>query len=81
MEEAFCLYHQKDVFHPYEKHHSTVKEAAETAAQLQVSHVILYHTEDTSLTTRKTQYTKEASVYYEGDIYVPDDGEMIVLCK
>lgn len=81
LEEAFCLYNQKDVFHPYEKHHSTVKEAAETAAQLQANHVILYHTEDTSLQTRKTHYTKEASLYYTGDIHVPDDGETIVLCK
>ena len=80
LEEAFCLYGQKDVFHPYEKHHSTVKDAAETAAQLQAKHVILYHTEDKTLPTRKEQYTKEASAYYAGDIHVPDDGESIVLC-
>ena len=29
--EAFCLYGQRDIFNPYEKHHSTVKDASELA--------------------------------------------------
>jgi len=31
MHEAFCLYRDKDIFRPYEKHHSTVKDACELA--------------------------------------------------
>ena len=27
LHEAFCLYGQADIFKPYEKHHSTVKDA------------------------------------------------------
>lgn len=81
LEEAFCLHKHTDIFHPYEKHHSTVKDAAETARQLQVKHVILYHTEDKNLQTRKKQYAQEASLYYAGDIHVPDDGETIVLSQ
>lgn len=31
LHEAFCLYEERDFRHPYEKHHSTVKDACELA--------------------------------------------------
>lgn len=34
LHEAFCLYSQADRFKPYEKHHSTVKDACELAERL-----------------------------------------------
>ncbi|SKA23640.1 ribonuclease Z [Megasphaera cerevisiae DSM 20462] len=77
--EAFCLYKDRHIFHPYEKHHSTVKEAAETAAQLRVKHLVLYHTEEKTRGCRKALYTQEASQYFDGSIYVPDEMEHIVL--
>ena len=40
LSEAFCLYGDRDIFKPYEKHHSTVKEACELAEQLQVKNLI-----------------------------------------
>ncbi|MCH4167585.1 MAG: MBL fold metallo-hydrolase [Megasphaera sp.] len=79
LSEAFCLYEDRELFHPYEKHHSTVKEAAETAQQLGVKNLLLYHTEETHLADRKQRYTAEARQYYTGHIYVPDDGEHILL--
>lgn len=75
MHEAFCLYSEADKFLPYEKHHSTVKEACETAVKLGVPNLILYHTEETHLTERKQLYTEEGSNYYSGNLYVPDDLE------
>ncbi len=77
--EAFCLYKDADVFKPYQKHHSTAKDAAELAQQLQVKNLILYHTEDKTLATRKQEYTKEASKSFTGNIFVPNDLETIVL--
>ena len=78
--EAFCLYEERDIFHPYEKNHSTVKDAAMLSENLGVKNLILYHTEDRSGTeTRKERYTKEAAEYYSGSIFVPDDGEEIIL--
>ncbi|MCH4179340.1 MAG: MBL fold metallo-hydrolase [Megasphaera sp.] len=79
LSEAFCLYEDRDIFHPYEKHHSTVKEAAETASQLDARHLLLYHTEETHLPERKQLYTAEAGHYYTGPVYVPDDMEHITL--
>lgn len=77
--EAFCKYDDKDKFKPYEKHHSTVKDAAEIASKYNVKNVILWHTEDSDLTNRKESYTKEAKKYFNGNIYVPNDLEEIDL--
>lgn len=52
--EAFCLYGEADKFKPYEKHHSTVKEACQLAEELQIPHLILYHTEEMHLKERKS---------------------------
>ncbi|MBC8059990.1 MAG: MBL fold metallo-hydrolase [Clostridiaceae bacterium] len=77
--EAFCLYSQRDIFKPYEKHHATVKEACENAAKLKVKNLIMYHTEDRNLTDRKKLYTEEGMEFFNGNILVPDDLEIINL--
>ena len=79
LSEAFCLKAHADVFKPYEKHHSTVADAAQLATQLGVSHLVLWHTEDRHIKERKALYTAEARAYYTGDLYVPDDLEVIAL--
>ena len=79
LHEAFCLYEEKEIFKPYEKHHVTAKDACENAKQLNAKAVILYHTEDKSLDSRKKRYKAEGKTVYNGDIYVPDDLEVIDL--
>ena len=79
MSEAFCLYEDRGQFQPYEKNHSTVLDAARLAEELRVKNLILYHTEDKTLETRKTKYTSEAATAFRGRIWVPDDLEKIVL--
>lgn len=79
LSEAFCLYEDREVFKPYEKHHSTVKEACETAALLSAKNLLLYHTEDKGIKGRKMNYTKEGRQYYQGGLYVPDDLDVISL--
>ena len=79
MHEAFCLYSEADKFKPYEKHHSTVKEACELAEQLQVPNLILYHTEETHLKERKALYAQEGRAYYRGNLYIPDDKEIFFI--
>lgn len=75
MHEAFCLYEEADRFKPYEKHHSTVKEACLLAEKMDIPNLILYHTEETHLAERKQLYTAEGLKYYFGNLYVPDDLE------
>ena len=77
--EAFCLYSQKDIFKPYEKFHSTALDAGKLAESLFAKNLILYHTEDETLQTRKKTYTSEARTVFNGNIFVPDDFEVIDL--
>ena len=79
LHEAFCLYADRDKYKPYEKHHTTVKEACENGEKLGARNLILYHTEDKNLANRRELYTAEGSLYYHGNLIVPDDLEQIVL--
>ena len=79
MSEAFCLYEDRELFQPYEKHHSTVLDAARLAEDLGVKNLILYHTEDRTLETRKKRYTAEAESAYSGHVWVPHDLEIIAI--
>lgn len=49
------------------------------AAFLHVKNLILYHTEDTDLALRRERYAAEAGELFKGNIYVPDDLEVIPL--
>lgn len=79
MHETFCLYSEAEIYSPYEKNHSTVKDACQAAQRLGVRNVLLYHTEDSDLQHRKERYTAEGRQYYSGNIFVPDDLETITL--
>ena len=79
LHEAFCLYSQADVFDPYEKHHSTVKDACELAERLGVKRLLLYHTEDQNLSNRKELYSQEGMQYFHGSLWIPDDLEVLTL--
>lgn len=79
MSEAFCLYADRERYKPYEKHHSTALEAGRTAATLGARNLILYHTEDDTLATRRERYAAEAAQAFGGRIIVPDDLEVIEL--
>ncbi len=79
LHEAFCLYSDREIFEPYEKHHSTVKDACELAEKLNVRNLLLYHTEDSNIAQRKTRYMAEGSQYYSGNLLIPDDLESVEL--
>lgn len=79
LHEAFCLYRDRERFQPYEKHHSTVKEACELAEHLGIPNLVLWHTEDKQIGKRKELYTAEGKEYYHGNLLVPEDGEIIEL--
>lgn len=77
--EAFCLFDDRERFKPYEKQHSTVKDACELAQQLGIPNLVLWHTEDKRIAERKHLYTQEGRRYYTGSLHVPDDLEVIKL--
>lgn len=77
--EAFCLFKDRDRFKPYEKHHSTVKEACELAEKMGVENLVLWHTEDTNLPERKKNYSLEGQAFFSGNLFIPDDKEILTL--
>ena len=79
LSEAFCLYAHREQFRPYEKYHSTALDAGLTARVLGVKNLLLYHTEDHHLDTRRRAYAAEAGSQFKGNIVVPDDLEVITL--
>lgn len=79
LHEAFCLYRERDIFDPYEKHHSTVKDACELAERLNVRILLLYHTEDKNISVRKQRYAEDGRQYYRGNLLIPDDLEVLEL--
>ncbi len=78
--EAFCLYKEKDIFQPYEKHHSTVKDACQLAEALGISNLVLWHTEDRNLARRQELYLEEGSPCFSGKLFVPEDQSILSLC-
>ncbi len=79
LHEAFCMESEAEEFKPYEKKHSTVKKAAEIASSLKVKNLVLYHANDNDLENRKRLYMAEAKQYFEGNVVVPDDLDVIEL--
>lgn len=78
LHEAFCLYSQRDRFRPYEKHHSTVKDACQLAQSLNIPNLVLWHTEDHDMAHRQENYLKEGQKYYSGNLLIPEDQDVIV---
>lgn len=79
LHEAFCLHAEADIFKPYEKSHTTVRDACQLAESLEAKNLVLYHTEDKNISHRKELYTKEGKRYYQGRLFVPEDLEVIEL--
>ena len=79
--EAFCLYADRDVFKPYEKNHSTALDAGKLAEELGIKNLILYHTEEQTIATRKENYTREAAEHFKGKVIAPEDLESIEISQ
>ena len=79
LHNAFCLERDYKQYHPHKIHHSTVKDASQTAQNNHVKNLILTHTEDKTFGKRKSLYTNEAKKYFDGNIIIPNDLEVVNL--
>lgn len=76
--DAYMAGEEAERYNPIEKHHhSTVKYIAELAEKMQIKNLILSHTIDTKLQQRKKIFTDDARQYFNGNVFVPDDLEII----
>jgi len=56
-----------------------VKDACELGERLNVENLILYHTEDKNILKRQEMYLAEGRKFYHGNLYVPEDLDVIEL--
>ena len=58
----------------------TGQDPCECTNRFHAKNLVIWHTEDeTTFGIRKEVYTKEAKTFFDGNIYVPDDFEIIEL--
>jgi len=77
MHQASSLDREKEELETYKKGHVTVKDTAVIAQTIGAKNLIIYHTSDNSLATRKKDYTAEAKQFFNGNVFVPNDLETI----
>ena len=61
------------------KMHSTVADVCQKMNQLNVKNLILWHTLDNDIETRKERFLAEGKLFFDGNLYVPDDLDVIDL--
>lgn len=79
LHESFCLETESDKYKPREKNHDTVKSASIKAQNIGAKNLILWHTQENLGEGRKEAYTKEAKENFNGNVYVPNDLDQIIL--
>lgn len=79
LHEVFCQEAEKEKFKPHEKGHSTVKDVCEVMQQLQIKNLLVWHTQDNNIENRKKLYSKEGNQYFSGNLFVPNDLEIVEL--
>ena len=77
--ESFCLDKENFDNIAYQTGHCTVKDASIIAQTINAKNLIILHMEDNDLRNRKTLYTNEAKKYFNGNIYVPNDLEVLIV--
>jgi ribonuclease Z len=72
--DAYMAGKEAEEYNPIERHHhSTVKFTSELAERLNVKNLILSHSTDKDLKNRKKEFIEDASKYFNGKVFAPDD--------
>lgn len=77
--EAFCLESERDKNKKHLIGHETSKEVCLLANKLNVKNLILYHIKSIDVKTRKSKYLNENKKFFNGNLFVPDDLDVIEL--
>ena len=78
--DAYMCGREADYKNPIKNHHhSTVRYTSSIAKKLNIKNLIISHTIDTNLNTRKKDFINDSKQYYNGNVYVPDDLEEVDL--
>lgn len=77
--DADCIGEESEKYTPEKFRHSTSKQAAEFAENLNVKNLILWHTKDFDLENRQEKFIADAKKYFNGNVIVPNDLDVIEL--
>ena len=79
LHEAFSTSEKNQYTHLVSKFHSTVADVCKKMNSLNVKNLILWHTIDEKIESRKERFLKEGKEYFKGNLFVPNDLEVIEL--
>lgn len=79
LHESFCLETESEKYKPKEKNHDTVKSASIKAQTIGAKNLVLWHTQENLGENRKEKYIEEAKANFFGNVYVPNDLDIIEL--
>lgn len=79
LHESFCLETESEKYKPKEKNHDTVKSASIKAQTIGAKNLVLWHTQENLGENRKEKYIEEAKENFFGNVYVPNDLDIIEL--
>ena len=78
--DAYMCGDEAEKYNPIARHsHSTVKYISMIAKKNNVKKLILSHTIDRDLNNRKKEFTQDAKKYFDGEVLIPDDLDVILL--
>ena len=75
--EGFCLDAEEEIRNCHAAGHCTILETSSIAQSVNAKNLIILHTEDDYLESRKKLFINEAKQVFEGNVFVPDDLEII----
>ena len=70
---------EAEKYKPREKDHDTVMMVSKKAEKLAIKNLVLWHSQENLGKKRKEIYIAEAKENYKGNIFVPDDLDIIEL--
>ena len=79
LHEAFSTSEKNKYTGLIKYYHSTVADVCKNMNALNVKNLILWHTLDDNIETRKQRFLAEGKEYFAGNLYVPDDLDVIDL--
>lgn len=78
--DAYMCGEQAEKYNPIKRHHhSSVKYISKIANDEKIENLILSHTYDDNIDKRKIEFTKDAQKYFNGNIFIPDDLDVIII--
>lgn len=79
LHESYCLETEANIYEPRKRNHDTVKSVSLKAQNLGIKNLVIWHTLENLGKDRKNRYMKEAKENFSGNVFVPNDLELIDL--